>query len=232
MQNNNILEFSGVRLDALSDRVTIMSHINLCIGTGELVFVLLEADGEYMPLCDLAEGLIDPDEGSVTFMGESWQGMLPWRQSEMRGKIGRVFERDGWVSNLNIYENISLSERHHTSRTNSEIKAEIEQLCQFVGLPSIPDQRPDFADMSVLRRSEWVRAFIGNHNLLLLECPENSAHSEHLPKLFELVSNALLKHSAVIWITSNKQIWEMTTFKNTRRYKMCGGQVLQVGEGQ
>jgi ABC-type transporter Mla maintaining outer membrane lipid asymmetry ATPase subunit MlaF len=231
MQNDKMLEFSNVRLDSLSDRMSVMSNINFSIMAGEIVIVLLESDkeSEYMPLFDLAEGMIDPDEGSITFMGERWPGMLPWRQSEMRGKIGRVFPNNGWVSNLTIYENIALSERHHTSRKDVEIREEIEQLCRFVGLSSIPYQRPDSVAMSVLRKSEWVRAFIGNHMLLLLESPEHSVHPEDVLKLFELVSTALLKHSAVIWTTVDQQIWETTAFLNKiRRYKMYGGRLLQV----
>jgi hypothetical protein len=72
---------------------------------------------------------------------------------------------------------------------------------------------------------------MGYHVLLLLERPEHLSYHDDLPKLFALVSNALLKQSAVVWTTSNQQIWESTALTNNiKRYKIRSGQLLQVEE--
>lgn len=232
MQNDNILEIKGVSIEARSRNTAGLKNIDLCLAPGEIALVMPEVEYEHIPLCDLAEGLMEPDEGSVNFMGEDWQGMLPLRLCEMRGKIGRVFDFSGWVSNLTIAENLLLAERHHTSRTDEEIQAEMEQLCRFVGLPAVPEERPDAAAVGTLCRCQWVRAFMGNHKLFLLECPEVAAPRETLCSLEQLVTNALSAHHAVLWTTLDLQVWNNMAFKNARRYKICGGILQQVGEIQ
>jgi len=230
MAKDKILEFCEVSTAPLPPQATGMSNVTFALGGGDLALFLVEGESDSLSFCDLAEGLIEPDKGTVSFMAQDWRVMPVSLKEEMRGKIGRVFERDGWVSNLNVRENIELSERHHTLRSDSAIRKEAEQLCSFTGLPTLLDQRPDFLNRSVLRRAEWVRAFLGKHSLLLLEHPESEVSSEFLPKLIELIAGAREQQSAVVWITSDREIWSNRNFIDGSRFKITNGQVTQVQE--
>lgn len=225
MPVESIIEFRGVTLKPRSHRVGELSRVNLRLGPGDLVFIMLESEAEHFPLCDLAEGLVDPDEGTIVFQDEAWAGMSPLRLAEMRSRIGRVFDYAGWISNLTISENIRLAERHHTRRPEAEILDEMDQLCRFVGLPPVLDERPDVAAVAVLRRAQWVRAFMGSHALQLLERPEYAAPHEALPKLGELVENARGEGCAVIWTTLDQDLWASGSFKNVSRYRVRAGQL-------
>jgi len=230
MSNDKILEFSGASVEPAPHHVTRISDATLSIGGGDLLLLLIEEESDLFPFCDLAQGLMDPDKGSVSFMGQSWLGMPASQKEAMRSMIGRVFERNGWVSNLTVRENIELSERHHTLRSAADIRGEAEQLCQFLGLPDALDQRPDFVMHSVLRRAEWVRAFMGRHCLALLEYPEKDVPSEFLPMLIELISGALKRQSGVVWITADRDIWSNKNFIEGIRFRVTKGQILQVQE--
>lgn len=232
MSVESIIEFQNVHLVPKSHRVLAMEDVTFSLGAGMLAVVYLGEDSGHLPLCDLAEGMIDPDKGAVTFMGESWIGMLPWRQGEMRARIGRVFESDGWVSNLSVYENVTLAERHHTSRPDSLIHEEVEKLCRIVGLESIPDQRPDLVGMGILRKAEWVRAFLGNHALVLLERPEQGLPESVVPVLFSMVADFLSKRGAVIWTTVNQQVWNKAEISDAMCFMINNGVMQQVGENR
>lgn len=232
MPAEKIIEFQNVRLVPRSHRMLPLENVTFGLGAGQLAVVRLSENSEHLPLCDLAEGLIDPDDGTVVFMGESWNGMLPWRQSEMRSKIGRVFESDGWVSNLSVYENITLAERHHTLRPDTVIHDEVKKLCKYVGIESIPDQRPDQVGMGVLKKAEWVRAFLGSRMLLLLERPEQGLPEPAISILFSLVSDVLAKHCAVIWTTVNQQVWDNRKITDALHFMIQNGEMQKVGETQ
>ena len=232
MSDESIIEFKNVTLVPKSHRMLALKNVTFSLGAGKLVVVHLSDDSEHLPLCDLAEGMIDPDEGSVAFMGESWNGMLPWRQGEMRARIGRVFEDNGWVSNLSVYENITLAERHHTSRSDAEILEEVKALCRAVDVASIPDLKPDLVGMGVLRKSEWIRAFLGSHKLILLERPEQGLPESAVTFLFTLVAEVLSKHGTVIWTTVNQQVWNNRKIADVVRFVISNGEMQQVGENQ
>ncbi|OGV57646.1 MAG: hypothetical protein A2283_02875 [Lentisphaerae bacterium RIFOXYA12_FULL_48_11] len=232
MSAENIIDFKNVKLMPTSHRMLALENVTFSLGAGMLAIVHLSEESEYSPLCDLAEGMIEPDDGTVVFMGESWNGMLPWRQGNMRAKIGRVFEHDGWVSNLSVYENITLAERHHTTRSDTEIYGEVKELCKTVGISSVPDQRPDLVGIGVLKKAEWVRAFLGSHSLVLLERPEQGLPDSVLPILFSLVANFLSKQGTVIWTTVNQQVWNNRQIADPMRFVISNGGMRQVGETQ
>ena len=226
MQDDKILEFCDVTLASHSNKMSGVTGVTFTVSRGELLMILVEGESENIPLADIAEGLIEPDSGYVTFAGERWAEMLPARQSDMRGKIGRVFEKDGWISNLNVSENIMLSERHHTSRQEAEIQSEAESLSLFVGLPSLPDVRPDTLPQAVLRRAEWVRAFMGDHTLIILEQPENKAPIDSIPKLVNLVGSTLSKGNAVIWMTRDPHLWVSEVAGQGKRCTIKDGKLM------
>lgn len=210
-----ILEFQNVTVRAQGD-----IGITFRIDQSDFIFVLLEDGSDRFPLCDLAEGLQEPTYGWVEFMGERWNDMRPFRQSEMRGRIGRVFEENGWVSNLSIYENIALSQRHHTTRPEHDIRVEAEHLAHLAGLDSVPDTRPHRLGTSRLRAAEWVRAFIGAPALVLLEQPEMGVSREQVKKLMNMVVGTLSKGSAVVWTTMDVQLWRDKTMDKAKRYNI------------
>ena len=116
-----ILEFLEVSLRPSSHHMAEVEGATFRLAAGEAVVILVEEGREHLPLADAAEGLLAPSRGEVWFCGMRWEAMRPARQTEMRGRIRRVFERYGWVSNLDVVENVCLAECYHTARPLAEI---------------------------------------------------------------------------------------------------------------
>ena len=159
-----------------------------------------------LPFADVAEGLVEPDAGRVAFLGEDWRMMPPNRSAERRGKIGRVFETHAWISNLDVDENITLAQRHHTARPEDEIVQEAEALVRQFGLGELPRVRPAVVRRSDLRRAEWARAFIGEPQLIILENPTKDVYVDALPGLVGAVKAARGRGAAVIWMTDDARV--------------------------
>src|SRR2546421_11855973 len=103
-----ILSFDDVTVlasDSLYDAP--IWDVRLALRAGELALVRLERGHLTIPLADAGEGLVEPDQGTVSFVGEDWQAMSPQRANEARGSIGRVFADYGWISDLQVDENIT-----------------------------------------------------------------------------------------------------------------------------
>ena len=107
----------------------------------------------------------------MKFEDTDWEEMAADAAAAARGRIGRVFEVRGWISNLDVDENITLAQRHHTSRPLGEIEAEALALAQQFGLADLPRLRPAMLRAGELRRAAWIRALLGAPTLILLEHP-------------------------------------------------------------
>lgn len=199
--NEPILEFADVTVTALTQEHAGLSHANAWFGPGTLSLIRLEPGNELLPLADLATGLLDPEEGRVLFLGAAWSAMPPEQGLQRRAQIGRVFDGHGWISNLNVNENVALAQRHHTRRPDAEIMAQAEALASSFGLRELPKIRPSLVAPRDLRRAEWVRAFLGQPRLLLLERPMQGVPAEYLPHLLDAVQAACARKAAVLWLT-------------------------------
>lgn len=198
--NGPILEFKDVTITAAREHAG-LSRVSVRFDPGTLTVIQMEPGNEQLPLADLAMGLLGPAEGCVLFQGKAWDAIPPEQVLQQRAQIGRVFSGHGWISNLNVNENVTLAQRHHTRRPDTEILAEAEALARAFGLDELPKIRPALAAPKDLRRAEWIRAFLGCPLLVLLERPMQGVPLEHLPRLLGAVKEACARQAAVLWLT-------------------------------
>lgn len=222
----NILEFADVTLASLIHEQSGMKKISFKAGSGCLILIRVEDGNENLPLADAAEGLLQPDAGAVSWRGRDWRTLSPESGLLARARIGRIYEKNAWISNLNVLENITLSQRHHTSRPEGDIIAEADSLAKNFGLPEAPRRRPAMVPKRELKISEWVRAFMANPILLLLERPETGVAAESLSKLCAAVDTARARGAAVIWQTDREEIWGRSGSAGAVHYQMRGLDML------
>ena len=172
--------------------------------------VSAEVDLEYRDLLDIALGLTPPVSGRVLFRGRDWRDMNAFESSAARGDMGVVFEQRGWISSLTVIENIVLRVRHHTTRSEQDIHAEVAELLEVAGLAGSVDLelRPDVVSHRRLRPLEWVRACMGAPAVILLAYPERGAASTSVSSLARLLDYILDNGSAVLLVTGRGDLLE------------------------
>ena len=211
-----LLEFCHATIGSLGPRFATLREATFSLLPGELVMVRNENGPSPLPLAAAAQGLVGADEGDVRYAGRSWEEVDPRSQCTLRGTIGRVFAEWGWVSNLNVLENVVLAQRHHTRRTETEIQSEADRLARQFGLERVPVGRPAFVPPSELRRAEWVRALLGAPRLTLLEQPLRQVSLEWLPALTDALHGARQRGAAVLWLTADDREWRSPLLNVTR----------------
>jgi len=220
MGNSAIIEFRNACVRADMDAVP-CRNISLLAGPGDAILVSTTRRGAGTPFCDAAEGLLDPLEGEVRFLGQSWRNVPPTRAAALRARIGRVFCDPPWVSNLTVYDNLALSTRHHTCMKEAEIRTSIERLAMVCGVDAVPSGHASTVRSDVLQRLQWVRAFMGQPELALLEEPGEGLAGGELQRLTQVVTHARSEGTAVVWLTSSPDESGILSF--TRRYALRDG---------
>ena len=229
-QSASIVEFDNVALKTVAYGQAMMRALSFRLGPGDLMRIQVETSNEQLPLADAVEGLIDPDEGTVAFLGARWSTAQPDRVLGLRARIGRVFDGHGWISNLNVLENLTLAQRHHTLRPVAEILAEAQSLARSFGLAEVPAGRPSVVPRWDLRRAEWIRAFMGKPALVLLERPTSGVAAEYVPLLARAVEEARTRGAAVIWIHDPGAQAREVALQKCLRFRMQADMMMGAGE--
>jgi ABC-type transporter Mla maintaining outer membrane lipid asymmetry ATPase subunit MlaF len=217
------VEFRQATLLPTHRAVHTMRQINLQLEERELSLVRLEAGREALPLVDAALGLLPPASGEVLYQGRCWDEWSPVEQTRHRGRVGRVFHGEAWISNLSLRDNVLLASRHHTQRSESELSCDLVRWSERFGLADVPRERTSQVPTALRRLAEWVRAFLIEPEVLLLEDPTAGVPRTSVPALIAAVDEVTSRASCgatVLWLTTDEQVWSTAFACHVRRYWM------------
>ena len=230
--NRKVLAFKTVSTESIPVYDTSLWDISFSLVAGELLLVRLEQGRFRLPLADLAAGILEPGTGAVEFLGRNWFELGPDEAAAQRGRIGRLFEEQGWVGHLDVGENITLAQRHHSSRQIAQIENEAINLARFFGLPGLPRSTISALRREDLYRSALIRAFLGHPALIILERPTRNLFPGIMPALINAIQAARNQGSTVIWTTSEAAVWNETGIQATLKCTMFGSRMSVAGEDQ
>jgi phospholipid/cholesterol/gamma-HCH transport system ATP-binding protein len=223
-----ILKFSEVTIESSAAYEIGLWNSSFQLDQGELLLVRLERENERLALADATEGLVPPSQGRVLFQGADWQGLSAGQAAAQRGTIGRLFEDEGWIADLDVDQNIMLAQRHHTTRRESDIRDEALKLARVFSLPGLPRGRPDSLRRWDLRKAACVRAFLGQPVFIILEQPGHGIYADLMAPLVNAVHSARRRGAAVLWTVTDPKLWNHPGIRPTTRARMLGAQLQKV----
>jgi ABC-type multidrug transport system ATPase subunit len=226
--SDSVLQFEEVAVDGGHPYDTSIWHVSFTLNRGDLLLIYLEPGHLHTPLADAAQGLVEPSQGRVRYLDHDWQERSEADSNESRARIGRVYEEPGWLSELDMEDNITLAERHHTRRTESEIRDEASELARLFSLPGLPRGRSTGMRRPDLRRASCVRALLGKPTLLILERPTAGVYPSIMPALMTSLRVARSRGSAVLWTTAARDVWNDAGIRPTFRATMSGSQLCMM----
>jgi phospholipid/cholesterol/gamma-HCH transport system ATP-binding protein len=192
--------------------------LSLTLSAGECAMIDTPDPERATRFANLCSGLIAPTSGVVRFLERDWSKLPPEHAAAMRGRIGRVFGREGgWISFIEVSTAVLLPRLHH-SRTRLEIlRDNAASLARKFGLPGLPLDLPDRISNDDLARAACVRAFLGEPLLLLVEGP---VPDDLLPALLDSLTAAMDRGAGAIWLAPGDQIWNDRTVPVSQRYRL------------
>jgi phospholipid/cholesterol/gamma-HCH transport system ATP-binding protein len=150
--------------------------------------------------------LLPPKQGKVAWKGRHWEEMSTDEFNSELEKIRHVPAESQWITQLSLRENITLAQRHHSTRPDQEISQEADAWARRFGLTLEWDPFPRMLGREDLRKAALIRAFLGKPELLILEEPTREM-AEIIPALWHAIEEVRERGAAVIWITSEESVW-------------------------
>lgn len=90
------------------------------IESGASVLVLVSRDDQASALLHLITGMSRPSRGSVLIDGHDIFGLAPAQRHQIRRQIGVIPSDGGLISNLKLWENVTLPLIYHNGRVSAE----------------------------------------------------------------------------------------------------------------
>jgi phospholipid/cholesterol/gamma-HCH transport system ATP-binding protein len=150
----------------------VLNGISLSVNRGETLAVLGRSGTGKSVLLRIIIGLESPDSGSVCIHGQNIVGQALDRMSEIRKKMGFLFQHAALYDSLTVAENVAFPLEHHRrDLSRSERSDRVKRLLAEVGMEGNLEKMPSDISGGMQKRVGLARALALEPEILLLDEP-------------------------------------------------------------
>ncbi len=168
------------------DRDPVLHDVSFTVARGETRIILGPAGGGKSVLIKLANGLLQPDNGSVRVFGKDLAQLSQRSMFELRAHIGMVFQESALFDSLNVEDNVAYR-LHEEQVAEAEAHNRVVEALHFVELEGAIAKFPSELSGGMRRRVSIARAIISNPDLILYDSPTGGLDPITSTTIIELV---------------------------------------------
>jgi phospholipid/cholesterol/gamma-HCH transport system ATP-binding protein len=166
--HHSAIKFEGVTM--AYDERKILDDVSFYVNPGETKIVMGGSGTGKSTILKLVLGLIKPVNGQILIDGEDVTRYSEHEMTEVRKKIGMVFQEGALFDSLSVYENVGYR-LFEQGLPESEIEDNVRRMLRFVNLENSIFMMPSELSGGMRRRVGIARALIGSPKLILFDEP-------------------------------------------------------------
>lgn len=193
---------------AVADR---FEDISFAAAHGELLVLLTSKEEINTTLTRLLLGATKPDRGDLTLFGRDIGSLSHSELLKIRQRIGVVFAGGGLVSNLKVWENLTLPLDYHSALSSAVIEERGAAILQRVGYKGKLMALPGHLSLYQKRQIGLGRAMLTDPDLMIFESPSQGLNQDEQQAFMEVARSfhAGKPGRASLFFTSNQAIAEL-----------------------
>ncbi len=118
-------------------------------------------------------GLFTPDKGAILYDGTDYSDLTPDEKSDLRAKMGMVFQGSALFDSMTIAENVKFPLRMFTKQSNSEMNDRVDLVLKRVNLDDAHNKLPSEASGGMQKRVAIARAIVNQPKYLFCDEPNS-----------------------------------------------------------
>jgi putative ABC transport system ATP-binding protein len=178
--------------------------VSLALDAGEFVCITGHSGSGKSTLLNLLAGFLAPDEGTVTFEGETLTTLGDAALSRLRNTlIGYIPQGHSILANLTVSDNVRLPFSLYRRSGDSTKRA--RELLERMGIAHLAEQYPSQLSGGELRRVSIARGLINEPLLLLADEPTGDLDPDASEAVMGLFSAIAASGTTVLAVTHEQE---------------------------
>ncbi len=149
----------------------ILDRVNLEIFDNQTTTIIGKSGSGKSVLLKHIIGLLNPDQGVISFRGKPLPAMDRRDWDDYRSQISFCFQNNALFDSLTVFENIALPLRKTTRMSHREIDARVSARLEQMELIEVPDKYPADLSGGMQKRVALARALITDPKIVLFDEP-------------------------------------------------------------
>ena len=217
--------------------ITALSDASLRVDEGEIVGLIGPNGAGKTTLFDCIYGVLRPDEGRVTFCGESLVG----RRVHLRARlgIGRTFQRIELFTGTTVRDHLLVAERSRAGNgglfkdlrgkggATAEELERVDAVLELLGLTGLADKPIEALSLGKARLVELGRALMIDPKLLLLDEPSSGLDGDETSAMGAVLVQVCAERQVSILLVEHDV--ELVRSVTTRLYVLDFGTLIAEG---
>lgn len=182
---DSVIEFDNVSIAFEENKV--LEDISFKVRRGETKVILGVAGTGKTLILKLALGLLRPDSGRITVLGEEVTSMKEQDLFALRRQVGMVFQESALFDSLTIRENVAYPLIEQGGIAPDEIERRVREALRFVELEHTLDLFPNELSGGMRRRVAIARGMITHPEVILYDSPTGGLDPVTSTTIVELI---------------------------------------------
>lgn len=187
------------------DDTVALSDINLRIAPHEFVSIVGHSGAGKSTLLKLLLAEELPTEGSVFFESEDIHMLKPSEITQLRQKVGSIFQDFRLIPNKTVYENVAFA-MEVAGRTDDEIHEDVPYVLQLVDLERKASNFPSQLSGGEKQRVAIARALVNQPDVLIADEPTGNLDPANTYDIVQILKKINDLGTTIILTTHNKGV--------------------------
>jgi cell division transport system ATP-binding protein len=211
LDKDTLVSFDNVGLRYNSTKET-LRDISLDIKRGDFIFIIGNSGAGKTSLLNLIHASLKPSRGFLNIFGQDVSSMNHKDLSNVRRRIGFVFQDFRLINELSVFDNVALPLKI-IGLSNEEISFRVNAMLEWVDMINYKNHFPQNLSGGQQQKVSVARAVINNPDIILADEPTGSIDTKMTDKIISLFEELNKNGVSIIFSTHNEYIIKNTNHK-------------------
>jgi branched-chain amino acid transport system ATP-binding protein len=227
----------AVKISKRFDGITALCDVSVCVERGEVVALIGPNGAGKTTLFNCLTGVLQPDDGAVTFDGRDLGGLAPYERSRLG--LGRTFQQIELFTGLTVLEHLLVADRAKRCRSalgrdligrsapTAEELSRCRSVLDLVGLGDDADRPAESLSLGRGRVVELARALVCEPRLLFLDEPSSGLGAQETADMAAVLEQVRTERDLAILLCEHDV--PFVERLATRTYVLDSGRLIAEG---